>query len=52
MKYRNTKNGAIIDVKSKIVGGNWQAVEPANSADIEKEASIQKERRGNKKKNE
>lgn len=29
MKYINAKTGAIIDVKSKIIGGNWQAVEPA-----------------------
>ena len=29
MKYRNTKTGAIIDVESKISGGNWQVLEPA-----------------------
>ena len=29
MKYINAKTGAIIDVKSKISGGNWQALEPA-----------------------
>lgn len=31
MKYRNTVTGAIIDVKSKIIGGDWQALSPANS---------------------
>ena len=29
MKYRNTKTGAIIDVESKISGGDWQVLEPA-----------------------
>ena len=33
MKYRNTKTGAVIDVKSVISGGYWQAVEPADSSD-------------------
>lgn len=31
MKYRNTKTGAIIDVKTKIIGGNWQALVPAET---------------------
>ena len=31
MKYRNTKTGAIIDVKSKISGGYWQALEPVET---------------------
>lgn len=31
MKYRNTKTGAIIDVKSKISGGNWQPLEVAET---------------------
>lgn len=31
MKYRNTKTGVVIDVKSKIIGGNWQALEPAET---------------------
>ena len=31
MKYRNTKSGAIIDVKSKIIGGYWQALVPAET---------------------
>lgn len=29
MKYINTKTSVIIDVKSKIIGGNWQVLEPA-----------------------
>lgn len=29
MKYQNTVTGAIIDVKSVISCGNWQALEPA-----------------------
>ena len=29
MKYRNTKTGAVVDFKSKIIGGNWQPVEVA-----------------------
>ena len=29
MKYINTKTGAVIDVESKISGGNWQVLEPA-----------------------
>ena len=29
MKYRNTKTGAIIDVKSNIIGGYWQPLEVA-----------------------
>ena len=32
MKYRNIKTGAIIDVKSKISGGHWQALMPAETA--------------------
>lgn len=31
MKYRNTKTGAVIDVKSKISGGYWQALVPAET---------------------
>lgn len=31
MKYRNTKTGAVIDVKSKIIGGYWQALVPAET---------------------
>ncbi len=32
MKYQNTITGEIIDIKSKIVGGPWQAVKPAVSS--------------------
>lgn len=31
MKYRNTKSGAVIDFKSKIIGGNWQPLEVAET---------------------
>ena len=27
MRYRNMKTGAIIDVKSKVTGDNWEKVE-------------------------
>ena len=42
MKYRNTKTGAFIDVKSKLSGGNWQAVEPADSS-VEEEIEVEEE---------
>lgn len=29
MQYRNTKTGAVINIKSKISGGYWQENEPA-----------------------
>lgn len=32
MKYRNTITGAIIDIKSTITEGPWQALESANSS--------------------
>lgn len=28
MKYRNKKTGAVIDVNSKISGGNWVEIKP------------------------
>ena len=42
MKYRNTKTGAFIDVKSKLSGGNWQAVAPADSS-VEEEIEVEEE---------
>lgn len=50
MKYRNTKTGAVIDVPSKITGGNWQAVESAKEAVVEKteEAPAKKKTKKNK----
>lgn len=30
MKYLNKETGAIIDIKSKIISNNWQALMPAN----------------------
>lgn len=50
MKYRNTKTGAVIDIKSKITGGNWQAVESASPL-VEK-APEQPKRKVSKKKDE
>lgn len=44
MKYRNSKTGAIINVKSKISGGNWQAIEPVSSSDIKKKAPPRKKK--------
>lgn len=29
MKYINTKTGVVIDIKSKLSGGNWQPLEVA-----------------------
>lgn len=52
MKYRNTKTGAVIDIKSKITGGNWQVLEPAGSAVKEEVAPVQTQRKVSKKKNE
>lgn len=34
MKYRNTVTGAVIDVISKLSGGNWQAIEPAEAPKV------------------
>lgn len=44
MKYRNRKTGAIIDVKSKISGGNWQAIEPVSSSDNKKKTPVRKKK--------
>lgn len=33
MKYQNTLTGAIIDIKSEITEGPWQAVKPAIPSD-------------------
>lgn len=49
MKYQNTKTGAVIDIKSRITGGNWQALEPAVFSE-KKTAPTQ--RKTGKKKNE
>lgn len=27
MKYRNTKTGNVIDIKSKLTGGDWEVAE-------------------------
>lgn len=35
MKYRNTKNGNVIDIKGRLNGGDWEAVKdrpPKNSS--------------------
>ncbi|MBO7222565.1 MAG: hypothetical protein J6V70_00340 [Kiritimatiellae bacterium] len=45
MKYRNTKTNAIIDVQSKITGGNWQALESASEAIVvETEVEIEEKK--------
>lgn len=44
MKYRNRKTGAIIDVKSKISGGNRQAQSPAGSSDNKKKTPVRKKK--------
>ena len=33
MIYKNSRTGETMDVKSKIHGGYWQAVEPATTTD-------------------
>lgn len=35
MIYKNSRTGEIINVKSTIHGGYWQAVEPANAIKLE-----------------
>jgi len=52
MRYRNTKTGVIVDVKSQIIGGNWQVIGPANSSVNDKVAPVQPKRRVTKSKNE
>ena len=45
MKYRNTKTGAIIDVKSNIIGGYWQPLEvaePPKSTSTGKKKAVKK----------
>ena len=45
MKYRNTKTGAVIDVKSKIIGGYWQPLEvaePPKSTSTGKKKAVKK----------
>lgn len=37
MRYRNTKTGAVIDTYGRISGKDWQAEEPAFSADTARE---------------
>lgn len=46
MKYQNTLTGAIIDIKSTITEGPWQAVESASSVvEDEKVAPVQPTKR-------
>ena len=35
MKYRNTKTGAVVDFKSKIIGGYWQPLVVAEPPKVE-----------------
>lgn len=51
MKYRNTITGAIIDIKSTITEGPWQAFESASSdvEENEKVAPVQPKRKAVKK---
>ena len=37
MRYRNTKTGAVIETYGRISGNDWQAEEPAPSADTARE---------------
>lgn len=52
MKYRNVITGAVIDIKSTITAGPWQAVEPATSVVKDEVAPVQPKRKAVKKKNE
>lgn len=53
MKYQNTITGAVIDVKSIITEGPWQAVTPASSVvEEQKVAPVQPKRKAAKKKDE
>ena len=38
MKYRNTRTGAVIDVKSKISGENWEPVRTPSKKPVRKGA--------------
>lgn len=40
MRYQNTETGAIINVKSAITEGPWQALQPAYSAIEEKKEEV------------
>ena len=46
MKYRNTKTGAVVDFKSKIIGGNWQPLEvaepPKTTSTAKKKKAVKK----------
>lgn len=50
MKYQNTKTGAVIDIKSHIMGEGWQALGPA-VAFPKKEVPEQPQRKTGRKKN-
>lgn len=46
MQYINTKTGAVIDFKSKIIGGNWQPLEvakPPKSSSTKRKKAVKKE---------
>lgn len=49
MKYQNMKTGTVIDIKSCIMGGYWQALEPAVSSE---KKTVPAQRKTGKKKNE
>lgn len=46
MKYLNVTTGVIIDVKSEITEGPWQALKPAISSEKDKIAPAQKKKKG------
>lgn len=42
MKYRNRKTGCVIDIKSRLGGGDWEPVESAPTPPPQKKQVVRK----------
>lgn len=42
MQYRNRKTGNVIDIKSRLVGGDWEPVKPAPKPPSPKKQVVRK----------
>lgn len=42
MQYRNRKTGSIIDIKSRLSGGDWEPVDPAPKPPPQKKQVVRK----------
>lgn len=42
MKYRNRKTGCVIDIKSRLDGGDWEPMEPVTKPPPEKKKVVRK----------